>query len=174
MSVAGTAGDEQQWRVLLSEQFSQSSRLLYRLAFGILRDATAAEDACQQALLKAWERREELRDAARLRSWLARVVVTESLQARRRSKIERRVLVLQGGQTASDADVSSSELRESVLAAMQQLPEQARLVVALRLMQGASGNEVKELLGCSAGEVSKQLHRGMKMLRELLADWKPA
>lgn len=171
--VVGTAGGDGGWRTLLSEQFSQSGRLLYRLAYGILRDAPAAEDACQQALLKAWERRDELRDAARLRSWLARVVVTESLQARRRQKIERRVLVLQGGEP-QQTEIGPLGLRESVLAAMQQLPEQARLVVALRLMQGVSGNEVKDLLGCSAGEVSKQLHRGMKILRELLADWKEA
>ena len=148
--------------------------MLYRLAFGVLRDGAAAEDVCQQALLKAWERRGSLRDAAALRAWLARVVVTESLYARRRRGIERRVLARQWQPAEADGARPSGEMRESVLAAMEKLPEQARLVVALRLMQGLSGNEAKELLGCSSGEVSKQLHRGMDLLRELLADWKPA
>jgi RNA polymerase sigma factor (sigma-70 family) len=155
-------------------QFRQSSRLLYRLAMGILRDAPAAEDACQQALAKAWERRAELRDAAVLRSWLARVVLTESLQMRRRGKIERRVLVEQAWRPQKQPASADHDLRESILAAMEQLPEQVRLVVALRVMQDVPGNDVKDLLGCSASEVSKQLHRGLEMLKGLLADWKQA
>ena len=55
--------------------------------------------------------------------------------------------------------------------AMDRLPETARMVVALRVMHGLSGNEVKDLLGCSAGEVSRQLHRGMEQLRGLLAEF---
>ena len=85
-------GGDAEWSRLLAEQVGGNSRLLYRLAFGVLRDGAAAEDVCQQALLKAWERRESLRDAAALRAWLARVVVTESLYARRRRAVERRVL----------------------------------------------------------------------------------
>ncbi|HSZ55558.1 MAG TPA: sigma-70 family RNA polymerase sigma factor [Tepidisphaeraceae bacterium] len=168
----GDAGDAQ-WRALLAEQFGQSSRLLYRLAYGILREPGSAEDACQQALTRAWERRGELRDPALLQSWLARVVVTESLQTRRRGQIERRVLSDPARQP-HEQPPPDTDLREGVLKAMEQLPEQARLIVALRVMQGVSGNDVKDLLGCSAAEVSRQLHRGLEMLRGLLADWKPA
>ena len=171
-AVAGEAGGDAQWRSLLAEQIGQSHRLLYRLAYGILRDPAAAEDACQQALVKAWERRKELRDPGVLRSWLARVVVTESLQARRRGNIERRVLSDPVWQNKEHRPVDP-DLREGVLKAMEQLPEQARLIVALRVMQGVSGNEVKDLLGCSAPEVSRQLHRGLEMLAEMMEDWKP-
>lgn len=168
-------GGDAEWSRLLAEQVRGNSRLLYRLAFGVLRDGAAAEDVCQQALLKAWERRGTLRDGAALRAWLARVVVTESLYARRRRGTERRLLARQWqpAETNGSGASPSGEMRESVLAAMEKLPEQARLVVALRLMQGLTGEEARALLGCSAGEVSKQLHRGMDMLRELLADWKP-
>ena len=63
------------------------------------------------------------------------------------------------------------DMREAVVQAMDRLPETARTVVALRLMQGMSGNEVKDLLGCSASEVSRQLHAGMEQLRGLLAEF---
>lgn len=164
-----------EWGGFLAEQLGQNGRLFYRLAYGVLRDAQAAEDVCQQALLKAWERQQQLREAGALRNWIARVVLNESLQLRRRRKTEQRAL----GRTAAEAEPSSGpdpslEMKEAVLAAMEQLPEDVRLVVAMRLMQGVSGNEVKDMLGCSAAEVSRQLHRGMEMLRRSLADWQPA
>jgi RNA polymerase sigma factor (sigma-70 family) len=171
-----------------------------RLAWGILRDAHAAEDACQQAFVQAcaasqtWsdpatpspgcraeaacEARPAPPDPARLRPWLAQVVVNESLQVLRRRKLERRLrgpspaldqsgVVADESRAAPDADPF---LRETVLAALEQLPEPNRLVVLLRIMEGWSGNEVKDLLGCSAAEVSRRLYRGMEQLRGLLAD----
>jgi RNA polymerase sigma-70 factor (ECF subfamily) len=169
------AGGQKKWGSFLAEQLGQNGRLFYRLAYGILRDSGAAEDICQQVMLKAWQRQDQLREEGALRGWLARAVVNESLQVRRRWKIEQRVLGhhAQHADTATQAD-ASGELKEAVLSAMEQLPENVRLVVALRLMQGVSGNEVKELLGCSAAEVSRQLLRGMEMLRRFLADWQPA
>ena len=163
------------WGGFLAEQLGRNGRLFYRLAYGVLRDAQAAEDVCQQALLKAWERQAELREAGSLRNWIARVVLNESLQLRRRRKAEQRALdrTAAEGEPRSGPD-PSLEMKEAVLAAMEQLPEDVRLVVAMRLMQGVSGNEVKEMLGCSAAEVSRQLHRGMEMLRQSLADWQPA
>ena len=60
------------------------------------------------------------------------------------------------------------ELRESVLAGLAQVDERVRTVVVMRMMEGLSGNEVAEILGCSAAEVSRRLHEGMDRLRELL------
>ena len=158
----------------LAEQLGRHGRLFFRLAFGVLRDAAAAEDVCQQAMLKAWERRSEVRQADAMRGWIARIVLNESLLVHRRREIERRALACHANGSRSEKGHAPEHLaiRESVLAAMEQLPETTRLVVAMRLMQGLSGNEVKDLLGCSAAEVSRQLHRGMEILRQSLADWK--
>jgi RNA polymerase sigma factor (sigma-70 family) len=62
------------------------------------------------------------------------------------------------------------ENREMVIGALEKLPDTTRMVVTLRIMQQFSGNEVKELLGCSASEVSRRLHEGMELLRNLLAE----
>jgi RNA polymerase sigma-70 factor (ECF subfamily) len=179
VSAADQAGGPGGWGALLSEQIRQHGRLFYRLAYGVLGDAGAAEDACQQALLKAWEQRDRVQaqqGGAALRGWLARVVVNESLQAARRRKTELRA---NAARTQADAAAPApaprheqADLRKAVLAALEHLPETPRLVVALRVMQDMSGNEVKDLLGCSAAEVSRQLHHGMELLRPLLADWK--
>jgi RNA polymerase sigma-70 factor (ECF subfamily) len=170
--VLSKSNADQLWARLLAEQVTRNGRLMFRTAFGILRDAGAAEDVCQEALLRAWERRGSVADPTALGGWLVQVVVNESLRVARRRKVERRDLT-ERSRRATGAATASVEagLRDSVIAALEKIPELPRLVVALRLMQGLSGNEVKDLLGCSASEFSRQLHRGMERLRELLADF---
>ena len=166
------------WEGLLVEQVRRHGRLLFRLAFGVLRDVSAAEDACQQAILTAWEQREEIRDPAALRGWLARVVVNESLRMRRRQSGERRALREWNVRQEAATDNRSRsrdptdrgerpELHETLHTALAELPEKTQAVVVLRLMQGMPGEEVKGLLGCSSSEVSRRLHQGMAMLRQL-------
>jgi DNA-directed RNA polymerase specialized sigma24 family protein len=56
------------WEQLLSDQISQDGRLLFGLAYGVLRSADAAEDVCQQAMLQAWAHRSELKDPVHFRA----------------------------------------------------------------------------------------------------------
>lgn len=168
----GSRGGDETWGALLGERVREDGRLYFRLAFGVLRDAHAAEEVCQQAMLKAWDQRDRI-EQAKLRAWLARVVVNESLYVARRRKVEQKSVAAQADRGAKPALAPDDALatREAVVRAMDRLPEMARTVVALRVMQGISGNEVKDLLGCSAAEVSRQLHAGMEQLRGLLAEF---
>jgi RNA polymerase sigma-70 factor (ECF subfamily) len=160
---------------LLCEQIRQHGQFLFRLAIGVLHDGGLAEDVCQQAFLKAWDQRDRLRDSGALRSWLAKVVLNESFQVRRRHKTENKVLSNRCYSDCFDGKQEEEyENRELVLRALEKLPEATRMVVTLRIMQQFSGNEVKELLGCSAAEVSRRLHEGMERLRELLAEQNPS
>jgi RNA polymerase sigma-70 factor (ECF subfamily) len=165
----GTGGQRDAWARLLSEQLRHNGRLFYRLAHGVLRDAAAAEDACQHAFLRAWEHRDRI-DASpgALKAWLARTVINQSLSVARRGKVERRAIAGHAEVRAGAAVVAvgdPAETREVVLAAVARLPDACRAVVAMRLLDGMSGVEVKDLLGCSSPEVSRQLHRGMELLR---------
>jgi RNA polymerase sigma-70 factor (ECF subfamily) len=165
-------GSERDWPRLLAQQFSQHGKLFFKLAYGVLRDPGAAEDACQQALLRALERPAELRAAEALRGWLARIVVNESLQVRRRRKTEQRVLAdhLVRSRGPDHPDMGW-ELREAILQAVEQLPEPTRSIVVLRMLDGMSGGQVKDVLDCSDAHVSRELHRGMELLRKVLRDW---
>lgn len=155
----------------LAEQVRLHSRLLFRLAWGVLRDSHAAEDVCQQALPKAWQERDHIRDTVSAKAWLARVVVNESLQLVRRRELERRVQA-EGVQLAEYADGrgASPLLRTMLEEALLTLPEPVRLVVVLRTMDGLSGIEVSELLDCSPSDISRRFHDGLDRLRGLLVD----
>jgi RNA polymerase sigma-70 factor (ECF subfamily) len=164
---------EVSWDLLLAEQLRHNGRLYFRLAHNILRDTSMSEDMCQQALLRAWEQRDRLDPSPlSLKGWLARTVVNNSLQVLRRGKIEQRVVAAQATKPAQESHDghATAETREAILAAVARLPEETRLVVAMRLLEGMSGMQVKELLGCSSAEVSRQLHRGMDELRRVLGE----
>src|SRR5690242_5630881 len=80
------------WEATLREQVDRNGRLFFQLAYGILHDDAAAEDACQQAFLRAWEQRDRIESQDKIQAWLARTVINLSYEALRRGKTERRAL----------------------------------------------------------------------------------
>ncbi len=159
-----------EWRQFLAEQVRRSSRLWFRLSFNILRETSLAEDACQQALLRAWSRRDQLREPNHLNAWMARSVINESFLLLRRKQSERRAFEKISRNEREQGGEQPWIDREALVAALEQLPEATRSVVCLRIMEGLSGNDVKELLGCSASQVSRMLHEGLEHLRRLMND----
>lgn len=163
------------WRARLVEQARACSSLLFSLSYKVLGDKSAAEDACQKTILKAWEQRQQIADPERLRGWLAKTVINESLAILRRRKVESRVLKLAAVGAAAHTSVESVaenlDLRQAVVIALNDLQDDERAAVALRIMQGISTKDASVLLGVSNGQVSKLLHRGMERLRQILAEW---
>ncbi|MDX1682022.1 MAG: sigma-70 family RNA polymerase sigma factor [Phycisphaeraceae bacterium] len=163
------------WREHFQAVIRDRSGVLFRTAWGILGDTAAAEDACQQALCKGWGRRAEIRDPNALGAWLRRVVVNECLQVIRKRQRERRILRKPGvAATAGEGGAGADDrlaMRESLLAALEDLPEITRMVVVMRVVENRSGNEVAEIIDRSPSEVSRRLHHGLRCLREHLPQW---
>jgi len=161
------------WQKPISDQISQNGRLFFNLAYGILGKMGEAEDVCQTAILLAWQERAQLRDSASLKAWLARIVLNESLRVQRRRTVENRYMEAASRERQlSDASRDQIEIEDSVSAALEQLTEQQRIVVALRIMQGISGKEVAKILGISDTTVSRLLHAAIQRLREIMQDWR--
>jgi RNA polymerase sigma-70 factor (ECF subfamily) len=160
---------DDEWRKLLTAQARENSGLYFKLAYGVLRNPASAEDACQQALAAAWHARREIANSQALTAWLCRSVVNASFGERRRNQLERRAArrLAQGSAQHVDRD-ESYERRESLLAALAEVPEPARTVVVLRVMEERAGGEVAKIMCCSTAEVSRRLHRGLEHLRRSL------
>lgn len=157
-----------EWERLLIDCSRQHRRLMFGLAFSIVREAEAAEDACQQSLMRLWEQRQRIRDRAGVTAWLSRVVVNEAIGVLRRRKTERRVLEHRGEPDSDNCPHRAAESRDLALHALDHVPEPARTVVVMRIMQGLSGNEVSALLNCSAAETSRRLHHGLELMRQFV------
>lgn len=147
--------------------------VLYRVARRMTRNAEEAEDIVGQTLLlgyKHWNRF----DGEHTRSWLIRILKNEFLGLRRkqRSRPEETELDLEvGDQNKSWTGIADRLNSERIIQAMEQLPEEFRMVSLLCDVEQMSYEEVAEALDIPLGTVRSRLFRARARLRELLADF---
>ena len=147
--------------------------IAFRTAYVIARNAADAEDAAQDAFVKAWRALGRFREGAPFRPWLLQIVANEA-RNRRRSAGRRAHLALRAAteQPSGDAAPSpeasllSTEVRETLLAAVNELPDDQRNVIALRFFVGLSEAEVAAALGVPEGTVKSRSARALERLRE--------
>jgi RNA polymerase sigma-70 factor (ECF subfamily) len=145
-----------------------------RVATVVLGDAVDADDVVQTASERAWRAIADVDAARGFRAWYLRVVANTARNQRRgrwrRRHAELRVAVRSSSGPADPVDdtVTASE-REAVVAALNRLDAQARLVIALRHFEQLSEREMAEVLDCPAGTIKSRLSRAMGRLRAELS-----
>jgi len=147
--------------------------IAFRTAYVISRNAADAEEAAQDGFVKAWRALGRFREGAPFRPWLLRIVANEA-HNRVRSAGRRAGLALRAATEESSGDAApspeavllSAEQREGLLAAVNELPEEQRLVVSLRYFLGLSEREVAEALDVPQGTVKSRNARALERLRE--------
>ncbi len=133
----------------------------YRLATCILRDPVAAEDAVQEAALRAWSKRRGLRDPDRAEAWFARIVVnTCRAELSRRSRRP----PVSGLDLVSGAD-ESAEVRDEVGRALARLTPDEQIVVAMRYGRDLTVPQIALHTGIREGTVKSRLHNAHEHLR---------
>jgi RNA polymerase sigma-70 factor (ECF subfamily) len=151
-----------------------------RVAILVVGDRSDAEDVTQEAFVKAYHALARFRQDSPFRPWLLRIVRNEALNQRRRHRRQDRLGLrlasdrLSGDAAPSPETVVVSEAdRESVLTAVNRLPERYRQVVALRYLLGLSEAETAETLRIPAGTVKSRTARALSRLERALADLIP-
>jgi RNA polymerase sigma-70 factor (ECF subfamily) len=158
-------------------------RRVYSAAFAILRNAADAEDAAQEAILKAFRHIKQFREEARFSTWLIQIAVNEARMRRRKNHagvmepIADRPDETGNYKPRDFADwreipsetLERKEVREKLAAALASLGEIYREVFVLRDMQHLSIEETAEALKISTASVKTRLLRARLMLRDLLA-----
>ena len=165
----------------------------FRVAYVLTGSAADAEDAAQEAFVKAYLALDRFRAGAAFRPWLLTIVGNEArnrrrARGRRDGLAARAVAAVRGGQGRStvgaapvaaaetpDAIVPSPELealagetRREVQAALATLGEEERHVVACRYLLGMSEAETAAALGIPVGTAKSRLHRGLRRMRDAL------
>lgn len=143
--------------------------IAFRVAYLITRNAADAEDATQDALVKAWRAFGRFRTDAPMRPWLLQIVANEA-RNRRRSEGRREALTLRAspGEAApspEEAAVGADE-RARLLAALDGLADDHRLVLACRHLLDLSEGETAAALGVRVGTVKSRTSRALERLRE--------
>ncbi len=193
---AARDGDERAFQRLVEPRHNELHAHCYRMT-GSVHDA---EDALQEALLRAWRGMRRFEGKSSLRSWLYRIATNTCLDAI--GKRPRRVLPIDYGPGADPHDSPGTPLAESVwiepypdellggdvfaspeasyeqresvelafVAALQHLPDQQRAVLILRAVLGFSAREVADALDTSVASVNSALQRARRTVDEKLPE----
>ena len=134
----------------------------YRLAGLLLGDHAEAEDATQDALLRAWHRRHSLRDPAQFQAWFDRILVNACRDRLRRRRSVRFIALEGAGDPAGSGDPFRSVVdRDEVLRLVARLDDDERLVVILRFWADLTLADIAERTGWPLGTVKSRLHRAL-------------
>jgi RNA polymerase sigma-70 factor (ECF subfamily) len=151
---------------MTAEEFSSRVEALkpviYRVCRAQLSRAHDREDAVQEAILRAWEKRERMRETKFFETWFIRILINACHDIQRRN---RRMVAMD----APPEREPEPDHRDLYLALMA-LNEKQRMCVLLHYIEGYSVREVAGMLGIGESAVKVRLMRGRNKLKELLSE----
>ena len=170
-------------RDLFYELIQPYERRVYSAAYAILRNETEAEDAAQEAALKAFKHIKQFRAEAKFSTWLLQITINEARMRRRKQQAHVTESIAE--QQNEDGDyiprdfadwreipsetLERREVREALMKALAMLGEKYREVFVMRDMQHLSIDETAKILDISTASVKTRLLRARLMLRDLLS-----
>ena len=158
---------------------------LYRTALRMTKNVGDAEDLVQEALVKAYRFWDKFETGSNCRAWLFKImtnVFINEYRSKSRSPMSVNVDDIDDnylyGQLATNSDGNNPEkelfakmLDDDVKKAIDELPEDFRIVVVLSFIEGFSYQEIAEIADLQLGTVKSRLHRGRKLLQKELLDY---
>ena len=156
---------------------SERSVRWYNACLRITRDADLAADAVQEALLKAWDRRDEFRGESDLDTWIHRIALNAAIDLMRRRKPQAADEVgaerLPAAPSASPhGEYVQQALGRDLITAMQRLTTLERQTFLLKHIEGWRLEEIAESLHTNANNTKQALFRAVRKLRVDLHVWR--
>jgi RNA polymerase sigma-70 factor, ECF subfamily len=156
-----------------------NNRRLYRIARGILRNDSEAEDVVQETYVRAFTHLQDFRGDSSLATWLARIAMNEALGRLRRARpsvdfstlapgvLEAQIIQFPLSPSEDpERSMAQREIQVVVEHAIDELPDGFRLVFITRVIEGMNVEETAEILGLKPETVKTRLHRARAMLRD--------
>jgi RNA polymerase sigma-70 factor (ECF subfamily) len=159
------AGDADAFAVLMRREVPR----MMRVAVIMLRDDQWAQDAIQQAMVRAWRDLPRLREPDRFEAWFRRVVVHSCLDEARRQRRHPMSTTTSAAEVPLDDRSTDIAERDRLDRAFRQLPLDQRAVLVLSHHLQMSHPDIAETLGVAVGTVKSRLSRGLAAMRASLA-----
>jgi RNA polymerase sigma factor (sigma-70 family) len=164
-------GDERAYERIVE----QHQTVAFRVAWLISGSAADAEEAAQDAFLKAHRALARFRDGAPFRPWLLRIVANEARNRRGAARRHQRLVLRAAEERRPDDAVPSpaaalldSQRRAELLAALSRLSERDRVAIACRYFLELSEAEMAAAMRCRRGTVKSRLSRALARLRQVI------
>jgi RNA polymerase sigma-70 factor (ECF subfamily) len=173
LAARARAGDRDAFGTLV-ERYAGQAR---RVARAVLGDPDDADDAAQDAFLRALTKLDQFDATRPFGPWLLRIVANAAADRRRRRTVRRAEPLdpgLAAGGAGPDAAALRAELGERLRAALAELPERRRLAVVLFDVEGYGHADIARILGLPEGTVRSDVFHARRFLRDRLAGWREA
>ncbi|MFV0315750.1 MAG: RNA polymerase sigma factor [Microthrixaceae bacterium] len=155
----------------LDALIDEHAEAAFRVANGILRNPSLAEDAVQETMIKAWQSLERFRGDSSLRSWVLSIAHNTSISMLRRRReavmAPEDMPEIPGGIDPARSSSAMADLR-AVRSALEDLDELSRSIVVFREVEGMSYQEIAETLRVPVPTVKTRLLRARKRLAEAI------
>jgi RNA polymerase sigma-70 factor (ECF subfamily) len=153
----------------------ECQRVVYQVAFGVLRDRADAEEITQEAFLRAYRKLSRLPESQKFRAWVVRVSFRLALNRRRdmaRARSRDTSWLEASAPSPGDVEtiVAEREFQQRLQQEIDRLPEKLRTVVLLSAVQELSACDIAETLGIPEGTVRSRLHSARKELLKVFCD----
>ena len=168
------AGETALYEVLMRRHNTR----IYRAVRAVLRNDLDVEDVMQDAYVQAFRHLARFEGRSRFSTWLTRIAVHEALaRLRKADRIEewdamdesRQNAIVASRETPDpEAEAASGEMKRLLERSIESLPENFRVVVMLRDVEGMSTSETAECLSITEDNVKIRLHRAHAMLRKAI------
>jgi RNA polymerase sigma-70 factor (ECF subfamily) len=142
---------------------------LYAIARMILRDTELAEDATQEALVRAWRDLPTLRDVERFDAWLYRLIVRSCADIGRHHRRWRAEITVLPSEPAESDRASELADRDQLERGLRRLNDVQRTILTLHFYLGLTPSETANALDIPVGTVKSRLHYALEALRAAIA-----
>jgi len=173
MALAGTGEDELELAV------REHARLVYRIAYSVLRNHHDAEDATQETFMRVLRYRRKLAGLQDTRAWLARIAWRVAVERRRKmpevstqvalEDVSETVSQLRSKSETADQTVLAGEMAELTGKLIATLPVELRDAITLSTVKEMEIAEIAALLGANEAAVRSRIFRARQILREKLS-----
>jgi len=165
---AALNGDTESFETLIRTH----SRTLFAVAYAVLQDSSEAEDVVQDTFVRAWNKRKWMRDPAKFPAWLTSVARNRACDILRK----RRTVPLEAGgpeipdpnASAHEEQITGEAMQRNVHSALACLPEQHRMALTLRYLDGMDYQGIEQTMGLTNGALRGILGRALATMRKTL------
>ena len=162
-------------------------RRIYHVAYGMVRNQEDAREIAQEAFVKAFKKIDTFRLESKFYTWLCRITINLCIDHHRRMKhrghaeyddqrtstADAGVIELATRRDSPSANVDRKYLRQRIMAAFDQLPDDQREVVVLRELEEMSYKVISDILDIPEGTVMSRLYYARRKLQQLLKEDAP-
>lgn len=149
-------------KAVITDYIEENQTALYRLAFAYVRNAEAAMDIVQDAIVQAITHASSLKSAEQVKPWLYRILVNESLLYLRRNK---RWIVVEEPPESGDSDEPDWASHMDVLDALDTLEPTLKTIIILRFFEDMRLEDIARVTHANINTVKSRLYKALAQLR---------